>query len=241
MEKESQTIFDKNVIEFVTVAAEFCAFLERAESMKRSTFVDTSLKILPLLYLKASMLPKCETIGDEAPETYVTEEIYEILRINLAGLMGDKDDYLDVFVQDMVYSDQPIKKSISEDLADIYQDIKDFIFVFQLGLNETMNDSLAICQENFGMLWGQKLVNTLRALHDVKYNLQDNEEEEENKEDTKGYRKSEFRYGEFSRTVYFPQEIDVEKTSAKLEHGILRIEAPKLAAEKEGIKKLTVN
>ena len=65
--------------------------------------------------------------------------------------------------------------------------------------------------------------------------------EEENKEDTKGYRKSEFRYGEFSRTVYFPQEIDVEKTSAKLEHGILRIEAPKLAAEQEGIKKLTVN
>ncbi|WP_346989818.1 DUF5063 domain-containing protein [Bacteroides caccae] len=183
MEKESQTIFDKNVIEFVTVAAEFCAFLERAESMKCSTFVDTSLKILPLLYLKASMLPKCETIGDEAPETYVTEEVYEILRINLAGLMGDKDDYLDVFVQDMVYSDQPIKKSISEDLADIYQDIKDFIFVFQLGLNETMNDSLAICQENFGMLWGQKLVNTLRALHDVKYNLQDNEEEEENNEE----------------------------------------------------------
>ena len=183
MEKESQTIFDKNVIEFVTVAAEFCAFLERAESMKCSTFVDTSLKILPLLYLKASMLPKCETIGDEAPETYVTEEIYEILRINLAGLMGDKDDYLDVFVQDMVYSDQPIKKSISEDLADIYQDIKDFIFVFQLGLNETMNDSLAICQENFGMLWGQKLVYTLRALHDVKYNLQDNEEEKENNEE----------------------------------------------------------
>ena len=149
MEKESQTIFDKNVIEFVTVAAEFCAFLERAERMKRSTFVDTSLKILPLLYLKASMLPKCETIGDEAPETYVTEEIYEILRINLSGLMGDKDDYLDVFVQDMVYSDQPIKKNISEDLADIYQAIKDFIFVFQLGLNETMNDSLAICQEQF--------------------------------------------------------------------------------------------
>ena len=183
MEKESQTIFEKNVIEFVTVAAEFCAFLERAEHMKRKAFVDTSLKILPLLYLKASLLPKCETIGDEAPETYVTEETYEILRINLAGLMGEKDDYLDVFVQDMVYSDQPIKKSISEDLADIYQDIKDFIFVFQLGLNETMNDSLAICQENFGLLWGQKLANTLRALHDVKYNQQDENDEEDNEEE----------------------------------------------------------
>ena len=71
----------------------------------------------------------------------------------------------------MVYSDQPIKRCISEDLADIYQDIKDFIFVFQLGFNETMNDALVVCRENFGTLWGQKLVNTMRALHDVKYNI----------------------------------------------------------------------
>lgn len=181
MKKESQVIFDRNVVEFVTVAAEFCKFLEQAETMKRSTFVDTSLKILPLLYLKASMLPKCELIGDEAPETYVTEEVYEILRMNLAGILAEKDDYLDVFVSEMQYSDQPIKKNISEDLTDIYQDIKDFIFVFQLGLNETMNDSLAACQENFGLYWGQKLVNTLRALHDVKYNQP--EEEEENTEE----------------------------------------------------------
>ena len=60
----------------------------------------------------------------------------------------------------------------------IYQDIKDFIFVFQLGLNETMNDSLAICQENFRLHWGQKLVNTLRALHEVKYAQGEDEEEE---------------------------------------------------------------
>lgn len=187
MKKESQTIFDKNVIEFVTVAAEFCAFLERAEGMKRKTFVGTTLKILPLLYLKASMLPKCEVIGEEAPETYVTEEMYEVLRINLSDIMAGKDDYLEVFLPDMAYSDQPIKKNISEDLADIYQDIRDFIFVFQLGLNETMNDALAICQENFGMLWGQKLVNTLRALHDVKYNQEPDEEEPGDEEDDDEY------------------------------------------------------
>lgn len=161
MKKESQVIFDRNVVEFVTVAAEFCKFLEQTETMKRSVFVDTSLKILPLLYLKASMLPKCETIGDEALETFVTEETYEILRMNLAGILAEKDDYLDVFVSDMKYSDQPITKNISEDLADIYQDIRDFIFVFQLGLNETMNDSLAACQEHFALYWGQKLVNSM--------------------------------------------------------------------------------
>ena len=64
--------------------------------------------------------------------------------------------------------------------------------------------------------------------------------EEEKQESDKHYKKSEFRYGEFSRTVYFPQEIDVEKTKAKLEHGILKITAPKKEAEKENHKKLSV-
>lgn len=186
MKKESQVIFDRNVAEFVTVAAEFCNYLEQAETIKRATFVDTTLKILPLLYLKAAMLPECHIIGEELPEKYVTEETYEVLRMNLAGILAEGDAYLDVFVEDMKYSDQPITKYISEDLADIYQDIKDFIFVFQLGLNETMNDSLAICQENFRTYWGQKLVNTLRALHEVKYSQTDDEEDECQCEDNDG-------------------------------------------------------
>ena len=53
----------------------------------------------------------------------------------------------------------------------------------QLGLNETMNDSLVICKENFGNIWGQKLVNTLRALHDVKYNTSPFEDEEKSEEE----------------------------------------------------------
>ena len=169
MKKESQVIFDRNVIEFVTVAAEFCNFVEQAESKSRADVVDTLLKLLPLLYLKASLLPPCEVMGEEELENYVTEETYEVLRLNLADILGDRDDYLDVFVSDMKYSDQPVARNISEDLADIYQDIKDFIFVFRLGLNETMHDALATCQENFRLYWGQKLVNTLRALHEVKY------------------------------------------------------------------------
>jgi hypothetical protein len=182
MKKESELIFERNVVEFVTVAAEFCKFLEQAETTPRNAFVDTSLKILPLLYLKAEMLPACERMGEDDLETFVTEDAYEVLRMNIAGIMAEKDDYLDVFVSEMKYSDQPIRKFISEELADIYQDIRDFIFVFQLGLNETMHDALAVCQENFKLYWGQKLVNTLRALHDAKYNGNDDDEEEDDED-----------------------------------------------------------
>lgn len=88
MEKYSQVIFDKNTVEFVTVAAEFCGFLERARDMKCYDFVDTALKILPLLYLKATLLPPCEPIGEDEPETFVTEEDYELIRRAIAGVLG---------------------------------------------------------------------------------------------------------------------------------------------------------
>ena len=63
---------------------------------------------------------------------------------------------------------------------------------------------------------------------------------EEKHEDEKCYKKSEFRYGEFSRSVYLPQDVDVEKIDATLEHGVLKIKAPKLMKEKDSIKKITV-
>ena len=65
--------------------------------------------------------------------------------------------------------------------------------------------------------------------------------EEETKSKDHNYTKTEFKYGEFSRTIYFPSEIDIDKTTADLEHGILKIKAPKISAEKENVKKLKVN
>lgn len=58
--------------------------------------------------------------------------------------------------------------------------------------------------------------------------------------DEEGFKKSEFRYGEFSRTLYFPEEINIEKTSAKLEHGILSVVAPKKVKEEKATKKLII-
>ncbi|MBR5456581.1 MAG: DUF5063 domain-containing protein [Bacteroidaceae bacterium] len=173
-------VFSRDTVEFVTVAAEFCAYLERANSHNRKEFVDTLLKLLPLLYLKAQMLPDEESISDDGLEQFVTEDSYEILRMNIAELLADKDSYLDVFVEEMKYSDTPITKNISEDLADIYQDIKNFVSLFKLGINETMHDAIIECNAHFREYWGQTLVNTLRALHDIRYNtaLEDGDEEE---------------------------------------------------------------
>ena len=182
MNDREDIVFSRNTVEFVTVAAEFCAYVERSNEHDRKEFVDTLLKLLPLLYLKAQMLPDEERFSEEELEDFVSEDNYEVLRMTVSELLADKDIYLDVFVNDMKYSDTPITKCISEDIADIYQDIKNFVCLFRLGINETMHDAIVECNEHFRSYWGQTLVNTLRALHDIRYNTSHDDEEEEGDE-----------------------------------------------------------
>lgn len=63
---------------------------------------------------------------------------------------------------------------------------------------------------------------------------------EEKTESEKNFKRSEFNYGEFSRVIELPEEIDVDKTEAKLESGVLKITAPKMTKEKDSKRKLTV-
>ena len=165
-------IYHKNTVEFVTIAAQYCIFMEQSSGRPRREFVEILLKLLPLLYVKAVLLPECEALGLFPIEELVKESDYKFIRDVSFQIMGEQDDYLDVFVEDMKYSEEPIKRNISEDLADIYQDVRNFVGVYKVGLEDTMYDAIAKVKENFKLYWGQTLVNTLRALHDVYFNQQ---------------------------------------------------------------------
>lgn len=162
-------------MELVTVAVEFCVFLEQTEGKSRVEFVDTVLKLLPLLYLKVALLPKYEVLEEEGfTEQFVTEDNYNIVRANINIIMGDKDGYLDVFMEDMKYSESPIFTTVSENLADLYQDLKNFVMGYKYATDdEGMINALAEVKEEFQCCWGQKLVNVQRALHEVRYSEED--------------------------------------------------------------------
>lgn len=170
IDKENNPIFDKQVIEFITVAIEFCQLMEQHNQHTKKDFSDRMLKILPLLYIKGSLLPRAAMTFPEAlPEPYVTEALYEHLRNGIAALLGEDDAYLETFEEDMRYSDRPIGASISENLADIFQDIGDFVVWFRQGNEDSMHEALMRCSENFAIYWGQKLLNALKALHAIYY------------------------------------------------------------------------
>jgi hypothetical protein len=168
-----QTAFDKNTVEFVTVAAEYCAFLEQVYDKEPSRVVDVLCKLLPLVYLKAAMLAETEPEGLYLEEV-VTEPDYDAIRQMLSEKFAENDDYLEVFVEDMKYSDTPVRRCISEDMADIYQALKNFVHSYRSGLDEVMEEAVAVCAEGFRTYWGQTLTNTLRAVHNVRYNIDQN-------------------------------------------------------------------
>ena len=158
-------VYQQPAIEFVTVAVQLCIFLEKISEYDREDIIDKLLSILPLLYLKARLVPKAELELDGYPEQFVTEQEYEDIRLHIAQLLGSDDTYLEVFMEDMRYSDEPITAFISENIADIYQEMKDLACNYQTQNENVMNDALVCCLEAFEQHWGQKLLNVLRPLH----------------------------------------------------------------------------
>jgi hypothetical protein len=162
-------VYSPSVIEFVTVVAETCLFLEHATEQSRDEFIVKAVRILPLLYLRASLINMPEAVFDDMPERFVTEEDYLYVKEQVEQLLGSDDSYLEVFHPDMSLSDTPIAAFISENLADVYQEIKDFAANYQTVDTDVMNDALVACLQAFGEHWGQKTLNALRALHALRF------------------------------------------------------------------------
>lgn len=171
MEKDIKSIvYSTAIVEFVTVAVQYSILIESGRNLTQEELTDKLSKLLPFLYLKTLLVPEMATIEEEEmPETSVTEENYNYILSELSTIYAGDDTYLEVFVEDMKYSDTPITEKISENLTDIYQDLKNCVTIYERGVTENMNDAVYICLENFKTYWGQKLVNVLRALHTLKF------------------------------------------------------------------------
>ena len=161
-------LYSQPVLDLITIATEYCKQVEQTEGEERNHFIEVMRGILPMIYLKMSLL------GDvpEIPgfnEGKLTEADYDYIRHNVAAILAERDDYLDVFVEDFKYSDQPVLCTISENLADIYQVLRELVETFREGFEEPMQVALFEAVEKFKLYWGQTLLNALRALHDAQF------------------------------------------------------------------------
>ena len=83
MDTNSDPVYSRNVVEFVAVANEFCKYAEHASELKGDELLKILQRILPLMYLKASLLPQLDPFFEDGNEKFVTEADWNIINETL--------------------------------------------------------------------------------------------------------------------------------------------------------------
>lgn len=169
MDIKSDPAYSRIVVEFVAVANEYCKYAEHASEIKGDEMLRILQRLLPFLYLKASLLPKLEPFFEDGNEKFIKESDWFRIHDTFKEKFGTANDYLEVFDEKINDSESPVMSSLAENMADMYQDLKDFLLLYQTGTSEVMNDAIWECRMNFEDFWGQKLVNSMRAIHKFIY------------------------------------------------------------------------
>ena len=168
-----------NSLAFIALCNEFCFAVENVRESTRRDFVASMLRLLPRIYISASDLkPEPLLEEDEAYiDSFLDEDYYESIRRQIENLLGEEDVYLEVFEEDMIYSDTPIGMSIAEGICDVFQVLYNFIVMVKDAPEELVNSALTAVKEDFGTYWSQRVCNLMRPLNHIRYSSEAEDEE----------------------------------------------------------------
>ncbi len=177
-EMQDDITMGKNALEMLLVANEFCFFMDDLEKKSKAGILEFVHRVLPLMYTKGSLLPDVTVENPEANMRFVTEEQWENIFKTLREKFADDDEY---WLIDPLYINEtePLKASLSENLSDIYQDMKDFVLLYQKNTIAARQNAVADCKTLFADHWGYKVGNIMLQLHHLIYSGQNQPEEEE--------------------------------------------------------------
>ncbi len=171
-EEKRNLLYARDVLDFVAVGTEYTTMMDNLHEYSQKKFIKYNLKLLPLLYMKAHLLPPFEVEEPETIEKFVSEEEWSRVKLQVEKLM----DELDTYKENVGRFEANETNSLSENFADIYQDIKDFTSLYNSTVDELMHDGIAEASRTFKEYWGQRLVNTLRIMHHYYFNEKLNDE-----------------------------------------------------------------
>lgn len=161
-----EVAYSKPVIEFLTVAHEFCLTIENVEKFNFESFKSINQKLLPLVYLKGALLPQIEVEDTSSLIRFVNEEQWEELFEKVKKVFG-KQDRFSAIDRESGFEDKIVQISLSEQIVDIYQDLKDFVLLYQQEKRSSKQCALLEVNKLFISNWGRKLPKALDCLHQL--------------------------------------------------------------------------
>ena len=178
-------IYSKEVVEFITVANDFCILIEDINSFSREEFIENIYKLLIILQVKTIMVPKPDSDSDSVTESFVNEADWNYIDTAVSSKLGNFEIFSDL--REPAEPETIIEISLSECLADIYQDLKDITQLYHVGNIEAITQGLVDCITNYEQFWGPRLTIVIKEFHLLVYGEKDLSEE--NNDTEKEYKK----------------------------------------------------
>ena len=159
----------ENIKDFLLASAEYCIILENTQNYSLIDFVSKLQKILPLIYLKTSLLPNFNDTTNDEIEKFVQESDWEYIRNKVLNKLAEHESYIDIYTPETFETTELNSASLSECITDVYQDLKDFTTLVQLGNKENVKIGIMELKYNFENFWGNRLIAALSVLHYLFY------------------------------------------------------------------------
>jgi uncharacterized protein (UPF0335 family) len=163
----NEAVYSPLVLEFLAVAQKYCLFIEQIDRLEKNKIFDGLSKALPLLYVKGALLPDIEAVDISQNEKYVTAEQWQDVFNDLREKIGNDDEYW--FNENDNPDNELVKGSLSDNLTDIYQDMKDFVLLYQKPVREAKKVAVWEIKKLFFSHWGFRIVNVIKVLHYLLY------------------------------------------------------------------------
>lgn len=160
-------VYSSDMVEFVTICNACCHFMEQLKEVEGKQFIEQSVKHLSSVYAAHMKLKETEPVFESSGEPTVTEQDWAMIFQRISMLLGPHNDILRQAEEDEFDRSDLVIHTISEDVADVYQELRDFTSIYSRGIEELMNDAAWELKEHFAENWGKKLLRSLMALHDL--------------------------------------------------------------------------
>lgn len=160
-------VFSREMVDFVTRANECCGYLEDLTEVNGKSFIAHMVRNLSGTYTAFLKLEETEPQLESSAEPVVTEEQWSALYQRISSILGPHNDYLRAVKENEFDRTELAPHTISEDIADLYQELRDFTTVYARGVEEMMNDAAWELSVRFAEHWGKKLLLSLTALHEL--------------------------------------------------------------------------
>jgi hypothetical protein len=154
--------------EFAAIAGAFCEAIANVDRRTPQAQLDQIHRLLPRAYSAALQLPDTAVLFDDGDDSAAREPPAAQSAIapppglsQLAGLLGPRRFYREVFDPYAESSDGEVTGDIIDDLGDIYRDLQRGLVHWQSG---TPGDALREWRFNFQIHWAEHATSALRAI-----------------------------------------------------------------------------